>query len=247
MTAVVSERGARAVACPCAWAGGEAGPNLSLHSEGAEREHALPRRRANGPVRTPCTLPNSIENDRFKSLQKVRTIHWRNGYPGYHLRFSRSTQSAGGPGPSSQNTSSPSQRALLTPRVHHGATRSLRKAHFRAARELRQEGKGPESRPKHDARIAGRAHTDAPTIRGVVQARSLQSSSCPPSPSLITREDMGSRVHGAGGRGGARGKGGPGARGRSPVSQCLLDRARALPSSWERSNVSTHAKCHFAR
>ena len=52
--------------------------------------------------RTPCTLqvPYKKTGSIFYPLQKrgffyKRTIEWRNGYPGYHLYFSRSSQSAG--------------------------------------------------------------------------------------------------------------------------------------------------------
>ena len=44
---------------------------------------------------------NPLQHDRFNSLTNqwvlTRTIDWSNRYPGYHLRFSRTTQSAGGP------------------------------------------------------------------------------------------------------------------------------------------------------
>ena len=46
----------------------------------------------------PCTPQTPYEKTGSNRSQKVgtkRTIDWRNGYPGHHLRLSRSTQSAG--------------------------------------------------------------------------------------------------------------------------------------------------------
>ena len=59
------------------------------------------------PARTPPALFKSLyQKTGFNSLRKkwvlTRTIDWRNGYPGYHLRCSRSTQSAGGPAETSE-------------------------------------------------------------------------------------------------------------------------------------------------